>query len=343
MTAADPMELRRSDYRLNEDQEALQGSFRVFFDKRCGSDRVRAAEPLGIDRDLWEEFQELRPTAMGLPASSDGDGAGLVELALVAEEIGRRAAPVPFVETVVAARALAALGRPDLVAGLRDDSAIATVAFGHGDRRLVPAGAVADLVVARTDDATVMVAGAPGTAVANLASAPLAWRDLGAGEPIGPAIAFDQVEQEWRLLTAAALVGLGQTALDLGVQYAKDRDAFGVPIGSFQAVAHPLADALIAVEGARRLVWKAAWFADHEPAELGTLATSAFLAAAHAAEQAGLTALHTQGGFGFTLESDVQLFYRRAKGWALLGGTRRSLLREVADARFGPIAPEATR
>ena len=115
------------------------------------------------------------------------------------------------------------------------------------------------------------------------------------------------------------------------MQYAKDRHAFGASIGSFQAIAHPLVDAAIGIEGARRLVHKAAWFADHEPESLGAQASIAFVYAAEVAEQAGRVAIHTQGGFGFTLESDVQLFYRRAKGWALVMGDRRSELRRVAE------------
>lgn len=345
MTVSAPMELRRNDYSLSDEQQALQGSFRIFFEKRCGSDRVRAAEPTGFDEAFWDDFQELRPIAMGLTESAGGDGAGLVELALVAEELGRCAAPVPFIEVMVAARALARTGADDLLARVRDDGAIVTVALSGGARRLVPAGSIAEAVLAKEGSHVVLVeaGGRRPEHVPNLASAPLAWWELASGIQIAPAQAFDQIELEWRLLTAAALVGLGQTALDLGVQYAKDRNAFGVPIGSFQAIAHPLADAASAVAGARQLVWKAAWFAEHEPHTVGALGISAFLNAAAAAEQAGAVALHTQGGFGFTLESDVQLHYRRAKGWALVGGDRRSLLREVADITLGPVQLDGDR
>jgi alkylation response protein AidB-like acyl-CoA dehydrogenase len=105
-----------------------------------------------------------------------------------------------------------------------------------------------------------------------------------------------------------------------------------VPIGTFQAIAHPLVDATIGIDSARRLTWKACWFADHEPTNLAALPEMAFLHASEAAEAAGLTALHTQGGFGFTVESDVQLFYRRAKGWSLHGGgDRRRLLQAIGE------------
>ena len=211
---------------------------------------------------------------------------------------------------------------------------------GRAGRTLVPGGAVADAVIGLHGDRLVVAeAEVPPPHVPNLASAPLAWWDLADGATLmtGDAAAqsFARAEQEWRVLSAAALVGLGQTALDLGAEYAKERFAFGVAIGSFQSVAHPLADVLIGLESARRLTHKAAWFLDHEVDHVGPLASMAFVHAAEVAERAGSVGVHTQGGFGFTLESDVQLFYRRAKGWALVGGDRREELQRIADGVIG--------
>ena len=120
------------------------------------------------------------------------------------------------------------------------------------------------------------------------------------------------------------------------MRYAKERTAFGSPIGAFQAIAHPLVDAAAAVEGARRLMWRAAWFVDNEPDALGVLGVGALVSAASAAEKAGAVAIHTQGGFGVTLESDAQLYYRRAKSWALMAADRRVLLHDAADVVLGP-------
>ncbi len=103
-----------------------------------------------------------------------------------------------------------------------------------------------------------------------------------------------------------------------------------------------MVDVAIAIEGARRLVHQAAWFADHETEALGARASIAFVQAAEAAEQAGTVAVHTQGGFGFTLESDVQLFFRRAKGWPLVLGDRHAELRRIGAHRAG-VTPETTR
>jgi alkylation response protein AidB-like acyl-CoA dehydrogenase len=145
---------------------------------------------------------------------------------------------------------------------------------------------------------------------------------------------FDEARREWRTLTAAALVGVAQGALDLAVQYAKDREAFNVPIGAFQAVAHPLADVAVAIQGARHLVWKAAWLTDHEPAAAAVAVEMAWLHACRTAELATRTGIHTQGGFGFTLESDLQLYFRRAKSWALVAGDPSAALGSIADLLY---------
>ena len=287
---------------------------------------------------------------MGVTADRGGDDAGLVELAIVAEEIGRHAAPVPLVETMVAARLLAAVDGDAARAPRSSASSPARSRRSPSPARtsgpqLVPGGAVAPIVVGLRDDALVLLAdghragtgGQPGVRAVGVARPRRRRRDP---DRHAARAAFAAAKDEWRILTAAALVGLGDAAEGLGVQYAKDRHAFGAAIGSFQAIAHPLVDAAIGIEGARRLVYRAAWFADHEPEALGARASTAFVHAAEAAERAGAVAIHTQGGFGFTLESDVQLFYRRAKGWALVGGDRRGELRRVAEHLVGASASD---
>lgn len=328
----DAHSLRRQDYSLSDEQMALRDSFRAYFEKTVPASRVRAAEPAGFDSALWDELQGQVIVEMALSESAGGDGAGLVDLAIVVEEAGRRAAPVPIAEVLASARVLARLdpGSP-LLAGVREHDTIVTLAPGGGDRRLVPAGAIAEAVLAPQASDLVLITAGPAKMQANLACAPLGWHEITGGARLGSAVDWAVAEREWHILTAAALVGLGQAALDLGVQYAKERTAFGTQIGAFQAIAHPLVDAANGVDAARRLTWRAAWFCDHEPESVGALALCAVLAAGSAAEQAAATAIHTQGGFGFTLESDVQLYYRRAKGWALMAGDRRTLLRRVAQ------------
>lgn len=336
--------LRPADFSLSEEQGALRDVVRAFFAKRCSSERVRAAEPIGWDPALWDELADLGLVSMAVPEERGGDGAGLVELTLVAEELGRAAAPVPLIDLVVVARLLARLDGDDASALL--DRCLGggvlslTVADAIGGRFLVPSGAIAGTVLGRRGNTVVAsTRAAPPPHVPNLASAPLAWWDL--ADAVGLAsgedavAAFVQAELEWRLLTAAALIGVGESAKTLAADYARERTAFGVSTGSFQAVAHPLADLQILLDSGRRLVRKAAWLADYEPEALGPLVTMAFIHAQEAAEEAGSTAIRTQGGFGFMLESDVQLFFRRAKGWSLVGGDRAHHLQRVADEILG--------
>ena len=173
----------------------------------------------------------------------------------------------------------------DVIEGNR----LATLALHPQPERstqLVPGGAIADGVIGLADDGWCWSARdeAP-RAVANHGSTPLALWDLddaGADRRVlasGPEAGrlFERAVAEWKLLMAAALVGLADAALRRAVEFATNRVAFGVPIATFQAVSHPLVDVAMAVTGTRRLVWKAAWFADNEPGEAHDLIPMAYL------------------------------------------------------------------
>jgi alkylation response protein AidB-like acyl-CoA dehydrogenase len=296
---------------VSDDDAALRDAFRAFFDSEVAPARVRSAEhlePPGHDPDLWEQAR-----AVGIPdLAPDATRAQLVD---VAEAAGRRLAPIPVVETLVAARVLGRAGR--------DEPGITTLALRPADDgvlTLVPAGAVADAVVALDGDELVVARrGRVGATPPNLAAAPLAgWRTaerdvLGRGPDA--VAAHDQAVDEWRLLTAAAFVGLAQRALELGVDYARSRHQFGVPIGSFQAVQHRLADAATGTAAAAALVRRAA----DEPADARFVA-AAFLAATRAARDTTAASLHVHGGYGVMVEYDVQLYFRRATAWPLALG-----------------------
>ena len=151
LTEIEQCVLRPADFSLSEEQQALRDVVRTFLAKQCPSERVRAAEPLGFDADLWDEMRELRLVAVGVPVAHGGDGAGLVELALVAEELGRAAAPVPFVDVAVAARVFARLGTDEATVWRNRclDGGRVALAWGSADgdgRVLVPSGAVAHAV-----------------------------------------------------------------------------------------------------------------------------------------------------------------------------------------------------
>jgi alkylation response protein AidB-like acyl-CoA dehydrogenase len=183
----------------------------------------------------------------------------------------------------------------------------------------------------------------PGDGPRNHASAPLADRSTsGERTVLGPASDFERVRAEWQMLTAGALVGIAGAALDIGVDYAKARYQFGVPIGSFHAVQHGLADLPGMIDGARLLAHKAAWadgpgsidIGDNSVEDQLTLAAMAFVFASDVAAHATDRALHYHGGYGFAREYDIQLFYRRARGWALVLDDVAVECRRLADRIF---------
>ena len=323
------------DLGLSPDQEAVEELFSTFFSKEAPPSVARGAEPLGFDRALWDRLAETGAPGMGV------EGATLGELAVAAEQLGRAIAPVPLVEHLVASRA-----HP--VPELCDGSNIATVSLRpavDGAWRLVPAGAVADVVIGVDGDEVVAVRNdAPGAGPRNHAAAPLADRPTtGDRTVLGPASSFEPVLAEWKTLTAAALVGVAAAALDLGVDYAKSRVQFGVPIGTFQAVQHALAELPGLIDGARLLTHKAAWAEGDGALDTGdnavedqlALASMAFVFAADVAALATDRSLHVHGGYGFSEEYDIQLYYRRARGWALILDDPAAECRRLADRLFG--------
>jgi alkylation response protein AidB-like acyl-CoA dehydrogenase len=110
-----------------------------------------------------------------------------------------------------------------------------------------------------------------------------------------------------------------------------------VPIGSFQSIQHTLADAKVGIDGAQLLAYKANWAFTEQPACAAELATMALLFAAEQARVTSERGLHFHGGYGVMVEYDIQLFYRRAKGWALVLGNAREELHHLADLRYGPV------
>src|SRR6476659_2325081 len=138
-------ELRRLDYSLTEDHEALQAAYKDFFKTHCSIETVRAAQESGFEKSLWERLCAMGATTMALPESAGGDGATLVDLTFVAEEIGRSLAPVPWIDHVCAARLLARLEAvdSDLVTG-KQLAALDPQHKSVSGVRLIPAGSIAD-------------------------------------------------------------------------------------------------------------------------------------------------------------------------------------------------------
>jgi alkylation response protein AidB-like acyl-CoA dehydrogenase len=325
----DRYELRRLDYSLTPDHEALQAAYRDFFKTHCSIETVRAAEETGFDKSLWERLCAMGATTMALPESAGGDGATLVDLTLVAEEIGRSLAPVPWIDQVCAARLLARLGaaESDVAHGKR----LAAFDPQHDSvsgSRLIPAGSIADEIIVRDDaDVVALTFGTRPTKVDNIGRLPMAWVDpanadsrtlLASGSD---ALAeYQRALDEWRVLTASALVGLVEETMTIAAEFAKTRYTLGVPISTLQGISHPLANIAITVQGGRNLARRAAWFLDNEPDQRPELAPSAFVFMAEEAAKAATMAVHVQGGLGVSAEAAATAYLVRARGWALAGG-----------------------
>jgi len=335
----DPHELRRLDFTLSDDHQSVREAFADFFGKESPSALVRAAQPLGFDARLWSKIVEIGATAMAMPEEADGDGAGILEMTLVAEELGRALAPIPLLEHVAASRLLAATGNPavtelvaDAVAGERILGLALRPLLG---RQLVSTAAVADDIVAFDGEGIVIVsAGTSREHVITQSSLPAAWVDP-TGESVvrvttaAPAALFARAQREWKAMTAAALVGMTEAALALGVEFVKTRETMGVVIGTLQGVSFQLADVRIGVAGARNYARRAAWLLDHEPDTERHAAAAAFAYAAKVATEGTTISAHVQGGLGFTVEADASLYFLRAKGWSLAGGPVTDDVRDV--------------
>ena len=324
-------------------------AFGDLFAREATPEAVRAAEAgCGFDPDLWGKLAAAGAPGMAVGVADGGGGASLVDLAVVVHEWGRRIAPVPLVEHAVCARLLTSVGgQRDLVTAVTSGELIATLAPGPvepgGTARLVPAGAVADVVAARRGDDIVVARGRPpGAARPNTADLPLADRDLSDAETVASGAAaasvWDRALAEWKALMAVAYAGLAGEVLAMGVAYTKQRHQFGVPVGSFQAVQHGLADAATRSEGARLLAFRAVCAVDAGRADGARLASMALLFGAESARFAADRVLQYHGGYGYSAEYDVQLYYRRAAGWLLQLGEPAAEIARLADADLGPKA-----
>jgi alkylation response protein AidB-like acyl-CoA dehydrogenase len=328
----DRYELRRADYSLTQDHTELQSAYQKFFKANCPIDVVWAAEPTGFDKGLWEKLCATGATTMALPEDDGGDSATLVDLVLLAEELGRSLAPVPWIDHVCAARLLGRLGAlSGDTSGVLTGEQLAALDLREADAagpRLISSGAVADHVIVRDgDDVVRLTFETRPASVENLGKLPMAWIDpatadgravLGSG---AEAFASYQLAlDEWRLLMASALVGLVEETMTIAAEFAKNRYTLGVPISTLQGISHPLANMAITVQGVRGLARRAAWYLDNEPGVRSELGPSAFVFMAEEAAKAATMAVHIQGGLGVSAEAAATAYLVRARGWPLAAG-----------------------
>ncbi|WP_209498777.1 acyl-CoA dehydrogenase family protein [Streptomyces sp. PvR006] len=280
--------------------------------------RAWAAGDTAPGRALWARLAEAGVFALAVPERHDGLGPLPLELAVAFTELGRHAVPGPLVETVAAAALLDRLGSAEGTAWLPQ------IASGKAVLSLcVPAVGGPYALDAEAADAVLVVEGdtvrlaesagpvQPSADPARRLARPLGGAVLARGSAVTAAAAY--AAEVAALATAAQSLGLGRALLDRTVEYVGQRTQFGVPIGSFQAVKHRLADTLIALEFAQPLLHSAALAlaegADHGSAEVA----AAKVTAGEAGYAAARTALQLHGAVGYTEELDLALWIRKAR------------------------------
>ena len=363
------------EFEFTDDQLELQRAVRDVLDGEAPPELARAvADGQSNAEDFWQTLVDLEWPAMALPDEAGGLGYGWVELAVVLEELGRHAAPGPFVATVTqfaplvaeaagpeeAAARLApvAAGRRtgtvavDEGSGTWDPADVQATAHRDGDelvlsgtKHYVVDGATAEEIAAVVRfDGELRVVLVPAPSVQAIEVVPIdagvrhatvtldgvrvpAERLLGDGDACAP---VRRALEESVTAVAATTVGACQRIFDIINAYAKERIQFGVPIGSFQAVKHKLADMYRDIERARVLVYYAALTLAEDHPDRTLAASMAKAAAGEAQRRCVQDGLQLAGGIGYTWEHDLHLFLRRAKVGELHFGSASHHRRRVA-------------
>ncbi len=336
------------NFELSDDQRMMQESFARFLDEQSSSERVRAAaDKDGFDAEMWAGLGELGAFCLRIPEEQGGLGLGVMDAVVLMEEVGRTIASGPVAETLVSTRLLACLAaesQAELLEQVMMGGAVATIALhdvAGQPVQWVAGGAVAQAVIAKKGDKVLLVSLPEGERFeANLASTPIAELNLDAadavvlGEGAEAVKLFDQGIEEWKLLMAAALAGLSRRAVEMAAEYACERVAFDKPIGTYQAISHPLADLITEVDGGKYLTWKAIHDVAMGVKDAGAQISMAIYWNADVAARAVNQSLHTFGGYGLATEYDIHLYNLRAKAWPLVWGDINLLLEEAGRRLF---------
>jgi alkylation response protein AidB-like acyl-CoA dehydrogenase len=355
------------DLTLSEEHGLLASSARAFVDRECPTSRVRElmATVDGFDPELWRTMSDLGWTAIGNPRD-DHAGGGVLDLVVLCEALGRGPVPSPLVATsALAAALIAAVGSaaqrerwlPALASGAVigtlavvepgahdewDKPAVAGGARIRGTKILVPWASVADVFVVATTDGLHLVEPALGgcttTRHDDLDADPVFAVELDGApaERLSHPDGEDHTLILRRCLRRGAVahlayaVGGAERALELTVRHACDREQFGRPIGSFQAVAHRCVDMRTDIDACRFLAYQAAWALDQDHDAALEVAT-ALAYGKDALRRIFVNAHQVHGAIGFSTEHDLHLFTRRAKAFELDYGSAARHLEQVAD------------
>jgi alkylation response protein AidB-like acyl-CoA dehydrogenase len=315
------------NFDFTDDQQAVKRTAHDLLADRFKLERVRELADSGeYDDATWREISELGWPGIFVPEEHGGHGLGMVELVILMEELGYALAPLPFLSNAAAGLVLLHAGtdeqRERWLPGIASGEARGTVGWGE----LVPDADAAEVIVL-LDQGVVPRSDCEVEPVETIDSTRRFARVRADG---GEPLAGDDRDRVAAAL-AAELVGVAQRALEMAVDYARERKQFDRPIGSYQAVSHACAQMLLETEGARSAAYYAGWSADSEPETLPLAASMAKAYASDAGWRVTAAALQVHGGIGFTWEHDLHFLLKRAKVDGQLYGSAREHRERVAD------------
>jgi len=328
------------DFGLSDDQREIQRTARELLADRAKPERVREHAEAGTTDDaLWGELRELGWPGIAVAEEHGGQGLGQVELSILCEELGRSLAPVPFLPSAMAATIIQQDGSPAQrerwLPGLASGETVGALGeLRDGVAELVIGGGEAGVFVLIEEDGSGRIVAAEEAEVTPVQSVDptrsTARVATSGGEAVGDGSACAGLGRAI-VSVSSELVGICDRAVQMTVDYVKDRKQFGVPVGSYQAVSHRCAQMLLETEKARSTAAFAAWSADADPDSLAEAAAMAKAGASAAGREVTASAIQMHGGIGFTWEADVHWLYKRAQlDAALLGGAKRHRARLAA-------------
>jgi len=362
------------DFTFSDDQDALRGAVRAFLANEAPGAYVRAMadDERGFTDEVWSRIAGVGWPGLLVPEAEGGLGLGLVDMAVVMEEMGRLPFPGPFFSSsVLATLAARRLRADDLLAPLASGTLRGTVALeeqGHGDpvervrtrarrkgatwvlngvKLLVLDGHTADwvIVVARTEEGlgSFLIQAPDAEAVPTLDPTRKAARlvlDDTRAEPVGPVgdqtATWRRIVDDAAVMLAAELVGSCDAALELAVEYAKVRVQFDRPIASFQAIRHKAVDMLHRLELSRVGTHYAAWTSDIDDPARERAAAMAKGFVGEAAVFVSSEDIQIHGGVGFTWDCDAHFYYKRAKQNDAMLGYQGFQRQRLADLVLDP-------
>ena len=352
------------NFDFSDDQKFLRDEARKFLEAQCTSAHVRAVlddENMSHNDDVWKKIVEMGWLGAAIPEEYGGLGLGMLELCVIAEELGRVLAPVPFGSSAFFfAEALKLAGSEEqklaLLPKVADGSVIGCIAISEGPGEIkagnvttrLSGGTISGKKIPVTDGdiathAVVLVKDGSGESlvIVDLSQSGVSREPIKTLEPtrshatisfdgaaaqlLGEAgngmALLDQINDRAAVLLAFEQLGGASRCLEMANAYAKERVAFGRAIGGNQAIKHKLADMYVKNEVARSNAYYGAWALSSNAAELPEAAAAARVAASEAFWFASKENIQTHGGMGFTWEVDCHLFYRRSKLLSVQAGS----------------------